>query len=91
MTLDSAPEAATTGPTPLVGMATAEDSGSDSEPAVDIDEYMGEDEDPVFLPPLMCHVTVTWRLFHRLLHQFRIRVHPLNQRKWGSCVLVRMT
>ena len=91
MTLESAPEATTTGPTPLVGTATAEDSDSDSEPAVDIDEYIGEDEDPVFLPLLMCHMTVTWPLLHRLLHQLRIMLHPLNQRRWGSCALVHMT
>ena len=53
MTLDSAPEATPTGPTPLVGTAIAEDSDSDSEPAVDIDEYT-EEEDPVSPPS---HVT----------------------------------
>lgn len=49
MTLDAVPkpETAHTDPTPLVGTATTEDSDSDSEPAVDIDEYTGEDDDPV--------------------------------------------
>lgn len=51
MTLDSAPEATPTDSSsiPLVGTATAEgDSDSDdSGPAVDMEEYTGEDEDPV--------------------------------------------
>lgn len=62
MTLDSAPEseATPTAPTPLVGTATIQDSDSDSEPVVDIDEYTGEDEDPVQYP-FTCHMTVTRR------------------------------
>ena len=50
MTLDSAPEATPTDPTcciPLVGTTTTEDGDSDSEPAVDIEEYDDEDNDPV--------------------------------------------
>ena len=50
MTLDSAPEATPTDTSsiPLVGTVTANDSDSDdSAPAVDMEEYTGEDDDPV--------------------------------------------
>lgn len=55
MTLDSAPQTpiseAFATPTPLVGKATVEDSDSDSDPVVDIDDYNGEEEDdPATLP-----------------------------------------
>ena len=55
MTLDSAPKATPTDSTslPLVGMATADESDSDSEPAVDMEEFVG-DEDPVSHD---CHMT----------------------------------
>ena len=91
MTLDSAPEATPTAPTQLVGMPTEEDSDSDSEPVVDIDEYTEDVKDPVFPLSCTCHVTVTWSLLHRLLHQSRRRPHPPTLRRWGFCVLVRMT
>ena len=52
MTMEAAdkktqPAVASTEPTPLVGTAIEQDSDSDSEPAVDIDEYQVEDDDPV--------------------------------------------
>lgn len=52
MTMEAAdkktrPAVASSQPTPLVGSATEQDSDSDSEPAVDIDEYQVEDDDPV--------------------------------------------
>ena len=55
MTLESVPKATPTSSTniPLVGTATADDSSSDSEAAVDIEEYVGDDD------PVTHHVIVT--------------------------------
>lgn len=91
MTLDSPPEpeATPTAPTPLVGTATMQDSDSDSEPAVDIDEYTGEDEDPVYTPHIShdCHMISG----HRLCCHLRMWLHPLNKKRLEYCVLVLTT